>query len=98
VTDTNVGSKMILRSENMTAESVFCTIFFGMLFYVVVFCIISEKWGDVFCFNLKENYKRWHKLNWFGVWFITILYWIAFLPFTIIALIYWLFTVGRKPQ
>jgi hypothetical protein len=80
----------------MTAESVFYTLFFGMIFYIVVFCIISEKWGDMFCFNPKENYNRWRRLNWFGVWFFTILYWIAFLPFTIIALIYWLFTVGRK--
>ena len=82
----------------MTAESVVYTLFFGTLFYTVMFCIISEEWGGKFCFNLKENYKRWRKLNWFGVWILTILYWIAFLPFTIIALIYWIFTVGRKSK
>lgn len=44
-------------------------------------------------FNPKENYEYWDSLNWFGVWFLTILYWIVFLPFTIIAGICWLFTV-----
>ena len=80
----------------MTAESIFCALFFGMIIYITVFFIISEKWGDVFYFNPKENYNRWYRLNWFGVWVFTILYWIAFLPFTIIALIYWIFTTGRK--
>lgn len=80
----------------MTADSIFYTLLLGTPFYIFVFCIISEKWGDMFCFNLKENYKNWHRLNWFGVWVFTTLYWIAFLPFTIIAFIYWLFTVGRK--
>ena len=80
----------------MTAESVFPILFFGAILYIIVFCITSDKWGDMFCFNIKKNYNRWHRLNWFGVWVFTILYWIAFLPFTIIALIYWLFTVGRK--
>ena len=51
--------------------------------------------GQLF-FNPKENYEYWDSLNWFGVWFLTILYWIVFLPFTIIAGICWLFTVGRK--
>lgn len=81
-----------------TVESVFYTLFFGIIFYIIIFFCISEKWGDEFCFNPKKNYNRWCKLNWFGVWVFTILYWIAFLPFTIIAFIYWLFTVGRKPR
>ena len=77
----------------MTAESVFYTLFFGILFYVVAFCFVSR---ERFCFSVKENYKEWLSLNWFGVWTLTILYWIAFLPFAIIAFIHWLFTAGRK--
>lgn len=81
----------------MTAESVFYTIFFGLIFYLVMFFLATALSGDL-AFNLKENYERWEKLNWFGVWFFTICYWIAFLPFTIMALIYWIFTVGRKSR
>lgn len=69
---------------------------------VVIVCIdlvllisVGNDDGQLF-FNPKENYEHWDSLNWFGVWFFTILYWIAFLPFTIIAGIGWLFTVGRK--
>ncbi len=80
-------------------EELFYTIFFGSILYLAIFTGASIFFGaGDHCFNLKTNYKNWHKLNWFGVWFFTICYWIAFLPFTIMALIYWIFTVGRKPQ
>jgi hypothetical protein len=76
-------------------DEVFYPLFFGILLYFGLFISVTVM-NDDFAFNLKANYERWYELNWFGVWFFTILYWIAFLPFTIIALIYWLFTVGRK--
>jgi hypothetical protein len=75
--------------------SLFYPIFFGIIFYIVLFFLATALSGDL-AFNLKANYERWNALNWFGVWVLTILYWIAFLPFTIIALICWIFTVGRK--
>lgn len=77
------------------SNEVFYALFFVILLYFGLFFLISS-WIGYFAFNLKANYKRWYMLNWFGVWFFTILYWITFLPFTIIALIYWIFTVGRK--
>lgn len=77
------------------SNEVFYSLFLGILLYLGLFIVISTGNGD-FAFNLKANYKRWYMLNWFGVWFFTVLYWITFLPFTIIALIYWIFTVGRK--
>ena len=84
----------------MTEETIFYIVFFGLLAYVTLFCAINEIGWDWtkerFCFNPKANYKKWSRLNWFGVWFFTILYWITFLPFTVVALIYWLFTIGRK--
>ena len=81
----------------MIGEELFYTIFFSVVLYVALFCGVSTILGDdEFCFNPKINYKKWSSLNWFGVWVFTILYWIAFLPFTILALICWIFTVGRK--
>lgn len=76
----------------------FSVIFLALVLYCAVFIAVSEycSTNSSFCFNPKGNYKKWDRLNWFGVWFFTILYWIAFLPFAIIALIYWLFTVGRE--
>lgn len=50
-------------------------------------------------FNPITNYEKWNDLNWVGVWTITILIIIIFLPFFIIhllfKLLYWMFTVGR---
>ena len=82
------------------SEAMFYTLFFGTIFYILIFCVVSECWSEKFsfCFNPKANYKYWNMLNWYGVWFFTILYWIVFLPFTIMALIYWIFTVGRKKE
>ncbi len=79
----------------MLSDEVFYPIFYGVLLYFAIFVAITVKNGDV-AFNVKANYENWYTLNWFGVWFFTILYWIVFLPFSIIALICWLFTVGRK--
>ena len=80
------------------SEALFYTIFFGTIFYIVSLGLISEIYGGNtrHCFDLKRNYIRWKKLNWFGVWFFTILYWIVFLPISIIYLVCWIFTVGRK--
>lgn len=73
-------------------------IFFAVLIYLFLFFYISAKASEClnFCFNPKRNYEFWYKLNWFGVLFFTILYWIVFLPFGIMAIIYWAFTTGRK--
>ena len=70
----------------------FQLIFYSAILYVIFFFLAS---GHGFWFNPKTNYREWYKLNWFGVWFFTILYWIVFLPFTILVAIGWLFTVGR---
>ena len=79
------------------SNELFHLIFFGMILYVIMFCVISNYCSkDFLCFSPKANYKHWDTLNWFGVWVFTILYWIAFLPFTVVAFVYWLFTVGRK--
>lgn len=77
------------------ADEVFYPLFYGMLLYFGLFICVTVMNGD-FAFNLKSNYEKWYELNLLGVWFFTILYWLAFLPFTIIALIVWIFTVGRK--
>lgn len=77
------------------SDEVFYSLLYGILLYFCIFIVVTGRNGD-FAFNLKTNYEKWDTLNWFGVWVFTILYWIVFLPFTIIALIYWIFTVGRK--
>ena len=77
------------------SDEVFYPLFYGILLYFGLFIVVSVM-NDGFAFNLKTNYEKWDTLNWFGVCFFTISYWITFLPFTIIALIYWIFTVGRK--
>lgn len=61
----------------------------------VAFGITTYKTNRTF-FNPKENYEVWSSLNWFGVWFFTVCYWIVFLPITIYSLIEMLFTVGRR--
>ena len=50
------------------------------------------------CFNLKENYEHWNSLNWFGVYFLTILYWVSAIPVSPLLLLEFLFTVGRKKE
>ena len=76
-------------------DEVFYPLFYGILLYFGLLIVVTIMNGD-FAFNLEANYEKWNILNWFGVWFFTILYWIVFLPFTILALICWIFTVGRK--
>ena len=71
------------------------TIMFYLFFDFALFGIFSVIWRDFF-FNPFENYKTWDSLNWFGVWTITILYWILFLPVSIMFVIYKLFTIGRR--
>ena len=60
-----------------------------------VFFVVTASTEDLW-FNPKYNYEKWHILNWFGVWFLTIAYWVVFFPITIMILICWLFTVGRE--
>lgn len=76
-------------------EETVLVIFLVALLDLLFFVVVSVN-TDGFWFNPKDNYEKWYELNWFGVWFITILYWIVFLPITIFVLIGWLFTVGRK--
>ena len=72
--------------------------------YVVIeaiaWLVFTALCGDNIYFNPVENYKTWDSLNWFGVWVGTIVYWIAFLPvsilFGIMAGMMYLFTVGRN--
>ena len=66
-------------------------LFFDLAFFGIFSVILND-----FFFNPFENYKTWDILNWFGVWTITILYWILFLPVSIMLVIYKLFTIGRR--
>ena len=71
--------------------------------YVVIeaiaWLVFTALCGENIYFNPVENYKTWDSFNWFGVLVGTIVYWIAFLPvsilFGIIAGMMYLFTVGR---
>lgn len=69
--------------------------FLDFLFWV----LFTAKTDNVY-FNPIENYETWSEMNWFGVWVCTILYWILFLPVSIVcgvaAGVYVLFTVGRR--
>ena len=79
----------------MTTVDIFWDVAIFVALDMLLFLIIFAKTDELY-FNLKDNYDEWQNLNWFGVWFFTIFYWIAFLPVTIIFLIIKLFTVGRK--
>ena len=80
-----------------------------IVFIVVVFdaLLLNLKDYDLSIFNPIRNYNKWTELNWFGIGVITILlniiffpyaicYWIYKIVAVICALIYYLFTVGRK--
>ena len=80
-------------------EAIFYSWFYGILLYCVMFVLITVILTNDrvhTCFNPRKNYHIWKRFNWFGVWVLTILYWIVFLPFGIMFLIYLLLTVGRK--
>ena len=51
-------------------------------------------------FNPISNYEKWRSMNWFGVWFCTILYWIVFFaPSILVGVVsglYKIFTIGRR--
>ena len=51
---------------------------------------------DLSIFNPIRNYKKWRKINWFGISVITLILNIIFLPYAICYWIYKLFTIGRK--
>ncbi len=73
----------------------FCLFIDYMCF--AIFTLLAD--GELF-FNPFANYEKWDSLNWFGVWTLTILYWIMFFPMSIILGafygIYKLFTIGRR--
>ena len=83
----------------MKVEDLVLVIPIVIIWWSAGFLVFTGQTGG-FWFNPKENYARWNTLNWFGVWFLTICYWIAFLPITIIVAVStavkWIFTVGRK--
>lgn len=65
------------------------------LLQFIIFALISVSTGD-FWFDVRHNYDKWIGLNWFGVWFVTVLYYIVCFPF---AMLFWwirLMTFGRK--
>ena len=65
------------------------------IYSLIVWNTILE-WTDFECFNPIRNYKKWRKLNWFGVAIGTIFLNIFYLP---VAILYWLWklcTIGRK--
>lgn len=74
-------------------ETIFGLVFLDILLFIAMTLTIFD---EEYYFYPKENYENWYALNWFGVWFFTILYWIIFLPVTILILIWKLFTIGRR--
>ena len=73
----------------------FDIIFYFFILQFVIFSLLTVKTGD-YWFDVRHNYNKWIGLNWFGVWFVTVLYYIACFPF---ALLFWfirLMTFGRK--
>ena len=78
-------------------------LFYSWLYRIFLYCVMFSLITIILtndrvytCFNPRINYCMWKRVNRFGVWFLTSLYWIVFLPFGIMFLIYLLFTVGRK--
>ena len=51
---------------------------------------------DLEIFNPIRNYNEWDNLNWLGIFVITLLLNIIFIPYAIGYWIYKLFTIGRK--
>lgn len=45
---------------------------------------------DLTIFNPVRNYKKWVKLNWFGIFIITLLLNIIFMPYSIL---YWIYKI-----
>lgn len=79
--------------------------FFYILIILAYVCVIAIVFTEVMnldftYFAYSANYKRWNKLNWFGVVFVTSVIYILFFPLSIghdvCRLIRWIFTVGRK--
>ena len=54
-------------------------IFLSVLLSVLGYVIFTMATGRCYFYPWR-NYRRWRKLNWFGVYFFTILYWIIFFP------------------
>lgn len=67
---------------------------------IVWFAITVICFNDETFFNPISNYEKWHSMNWFGVWFFTILYWIVFFaPSILVGVVsglYKVFTIGRR--
>lgn len=71
----------------------------GIILYSAVTFIILISKGRPGMFDPTINYRKWTALNWFGVWVITALINIFYLPWSVvywvIQIIYILFTYGR---
>mgnify|MGYP003391967944 CR=1 FL=1 len=77
----------------MTYNQIFSLL--TLLSFVELF-IMSPLHFDLSIFNPIVNYKRWVKLNWFGVIIITFILNIVFIVYACCYWIYKLFTVGRR--
>jgi len=71
-----------------------------LIYFGVILLIIEDNRYNLPFLNPLRNYETWTKINWFGIWVITILLNIIFIPY---AIIYWvcklfrfMLTVGRK--
>ena len=77
---------------------------FGIVVYLVLdFGLFLAVTGGIeynLRFNPIQNYKDWDMMNWFGVLICTILYWMLFLPVSIVVGVFSgirkLFTIGRR--
>ena len=66
-----------------------------LLTLIEAFIIVPMNF-DLSIFNPIVNYKRWVKLNWFGVIIITFILNIAFIAYACCYWVYKLFTLGRR--
>lgn len=71
-----------------------------VLLDMVAWIVFTAHCNDDHYFNPIENYEKWHEMNWLGVWVFTIIYWIVFLPISILVGVttglYKAFTFGRR--
>lgn len=70
------------------------------VYFLITAYIIINIFNGFDVFNPIRNYKKWTRMNWFGVGLFTLLIDIVFLPYIIgiliYAFVYWVFTTGRK--
>ena len=84
----------------MDAHCVFNLVLFILIYFVITIEIVLGDKFDIGVLDPMRNYKKWDKINLFGISVITLLINIALLPYAIIFWIvriaYIIFTIGRR--